>query len=244
MAQQHHCPPHHDPNWSPNPVWAAVDKYTLSHLHPVSRPNTAALESTLESIKANGMPPGSTATIQSKFLALQCRALKIKHVLEVGCLGGYTPIWIATENPECRVTSIEISEKHAAVARENIKKAGVDDRVGVLVGPALEVLPGLLADIEAGKSERFGLTYIDADKLNSATYFDFGVKMGYSGGLVVVDNIVTHGNLVVEDKFEHEHVKGGRQVVESVGKDDRVDALVMQTVAAKNYDGFLFSVIK
>ncbi|KAF8848763.1 hypothetical protein BDZ45DRAFT_564364, partial [Acephala macrosclerotiorum] len=104
-------------------------------------------------------------------------------------------------------------------------------------------LPGLLADIEAGKRERFGLTYIDADKLNSATYFDFGVRMGYSG-LVVVDNIVTHENLVVEDTFEHEHVKGGRQVVESVGKDDGVDSVVIQVVAAKNYDGYLFSVIK
>ncbi|KUJ18748.1 O-methyltransferase-like protein family 3 [Mollisia scopiformis] len=244
MAQQQHRPGHHDPEFTTNPLWAAVNEYTMSHLHPSSRPNGAVLDSTLESIKSNGTPSGSTGTVQSKFLELQCRILKIKHVLEIGTLGGYTSIRIATENPRCHVTSIEVSEKHAAVARENITKAGVADRVEVLVGPALEILPTLLADIEAGKRERFGLTYIDADKLNSVNYFDFGVKMGYSGGLVVVDNMVSRGNLVVEDKRDHEHVKGGRLVVETVGKDTRVDAVVMQTVAKKNYDGFLFAAIK
>lgn len=73
----------------------------------------------------------------------------MKNVLGVGTLGRYTSIWIATENPECHVTSIEVGEEHAKLAQENIANAGVSNRVTVLMGPALDILPKLLEEIVA-----------------------------------------------------------------------------------------------
>lgn len=165
-------------------------------------------------------------------------------MLEVGTLGGYTSIWIATENPDCKITTLEFSPKHAKVARENIEHAGVSDRVEVLEGSAVDILPLLLKEIEEGKRERFGLTFIDADKHNNSIYFDYGVKMSYPGAAVFIDNMVCWGNLVKDDQMDDPHVEGARRALENVGKDDRVDAVVMQTVSEKNWDGFLMAVVK
>ena len=233
-----------DNGFTPNPAWEAVDNYSMSHLHPASRPNHKHLEAALENSQAKGLPPIESSPVQSKFLALQCRLAKVKNVLEVGTLGGYTPIWVATENPGCHVTSIEVDPEHARVAQENIAHAGVSDRVTILVGSALDILPKMLAEIEAGKEERFGLSFIDADKLNNWTYFDLAVKMSYPKASVIVDNMACRGALVAEGRENDTHVQGARKVIEMAGKDDRVDAVVMQIVSQCNYDGFLFDIVK
>ncbi|PQE26364.1 O-methyltransferase family 3 protein [Rutstroemia sp. NJR-2017a BBW] len=139
-----------------------------------------------------GLPPMQSSRAQAKFLALQCKLMRVKNVLEVGTLGAFASIYIATENPDCKITTIEFNPKHAEVARENIAHAGVGDRVEVLVGSAVDILPDLLKDIEDGKRERFG----------------------------------------------------ARKAIEEVGKDERVDGVVMQIVSEKNWDGFLMTVVK
>jgi predicted O-methyltransferase YrrM len=149
-----------DEGFTPNPAWEEIDNYTMSHLHPASRPNHKHLDGALKNSKAKGLPPIESSPVQGKFLALQCRLANVKNVLEVGTLGGYTPIWIATENPEYHVTSIGVDSEHAQVAQENIASAGVSDCVTVLVGSALDILPKMLAEIEAGKSERFGMSFM------------------------------------------------------------------------------------
>lgn len=88
----------------------------------------------------------------------------VKHVLEVGLLGGYTAIWIATLNPGIRITCLEVDPKHARVARENIERAGVANQVEIIVGPALETLPKIQAEIASRQRPRFGFTFIDAER--------------------------------------------------------------------------------
>ncbi|PQE17367.1 O-methyltransferase family 3 protein [Rutstroemia sp. NJR-2017a BVV2] len=236
-------PPPNRPHFTPDPGWQAVDEYSLSHLHPTSRPNHETLEHALENSKTKGLPPMQSSRAQAKFLALQCKLMRVKNVLEVGTLGAFASIYIATENPDCKITTIEFNPKHAEVARENIGHAGVGDRVEVLVGPAVDILPDLLKEIEDGKRERFGMTFIDADKLNNWTYCDYGIKMSYSGAVIFVDNMACRGALVQEDS-EDPHVIGARKAIEEVGRDDRVDGVVMQIVSEKNWDGFLMAVVK
>ncbi|KAF7896171.1 hypothetical protein EAF00_006186 [Botryotinia globosa] len=169
----------------------------------------------------------SSSPAQGKFLALQVKSMRVKHVLEVGSLGGYASIWIATENPDCKITTLEFDPRHAKLARENIEHAGVSDRVEVLEGSAVDILPGLLKEIEEGKRDRFGLTFIDADKLNNWTYFDYGVRMSYSGAAVFLNNMACMGDLVREDRFDDPHVEGARTAIENAGKDERFDCVVM-----------------
>ncbi len=170
--------------------------------------------------------------------------LGVRHALEVGTLGGYSAIWLATENPSMTVTTIESDPLHASVARANIAHAGVADRVTVVLGAGLTVLPRLHAEIESGQRERFGFTFIDADKLNNYNYFDWAVRMSVPGACVCVDNIVSKGKLAAEGEAAgNEMVRGARECVERVGRDERVDGTVLQTVGEKDYDGYVVSLL-
>lgn len=123
--------------------WVSTDAYTMSTLHPPTRPSRASLSLTLQVSADRGFSNIMTPSPQGKFFTLQCRMLAVKHTLEVGTLGGYSAIWLATENPGLYVTTIEFNTHHAEVVRENIEAAGVGDRVEVFLGAGMDVLPQL-----------------------------------------------------------------------------------------------------
>ncbi|KAE8337088.1 hypothetical protein BDV24DRAFT_154651 [Aspergillus arachidicola] len=232
-------------DYNQDPNWYAVDNYTLSHLQPPTRPNHASLHQTLANSAKRGLEDISAFPTQAKFMALQCQLGGVKHALEVGTLGGYTAIYIASLNPDIRIVSIEIDPKSAEVAKENIAAAGYQDRIEVLVGAAIDLLPILQTKVENGEQERFGFTFIDANKDNGWDYFDYAVKMSRPRASIIVDNVVRAGKLVQEDYIKNDiNVRGSRRTVENVGKDDRVDAVVLQTLSEKSYDGFLMAVVK
>lgn len=218
--------------------WTSIDSYTMSHLHPSSRPNHQSLTRTLKVCHENDIPDINCPSPHGKFFALQCRMLNVKHALEVGTLGGYSAIWLATENPTMTVTTIEFDPKHASIARDNISAAGVADRVDVILGAGIDVLPKLHEEIESGQRGKFGFTFIDADKLNNWKYFDWAVKMSVPGACICVDNIVSKGKLAMAEEAEgNTMVRGARECVEAVGRDERVEGTVLQTVGEKDYDG-------
>ena len=225
-------------------VWTDVDAYTISHLHPSTRPNHAALLATYKNSDEQGLPDIASYPVVAKFYALQCRALGVKHALEVGTLGGYTSIFLASENPGMRVTTVEVDSHHRDVATENIKNAGVEDQISIRLGPGLEVLPQIAAEIEAGTLPKLGFAYIDADKENNWAYMDRIIPMCEKNAVIFVDNIVRGGKLVDPALKDDPRVRGPRQVVEMVGKDGRVDGMVLQTVGEKSYDGMLMVVVK
>jgi len=224
--------------------WTAVDAYATTHLHSRSPPDADVLTRALETIRDSGMPDDSTYPAFGKYLALQCRSANAKNVLEVGSLGGYTAIWIASLNPDVKITTLEVNPKHAQVTRQNLEMAGLLDRVEVVLGPALDTLPGLKSQVESGERPKFGFVFIDADKENNWPYFDYAVSMSLPGTLIYVDNVVRRGNIVNEEKLDTSPVQGSRQVIEEAGKDERVDCVVMQTVSEKNYDGYLLALVK
>jgi predicted O-methyltransferase YrrM len=144
-----------------DPNWIAIDKLTASHLgHEPEIVNTA-----INRIADAGIPPIACAPVQAKFMALAAYANLTTQALEIGTLGGLTAIRLAISNPQLRVTTIELHEVYATFARQNIKEAGLEDRIEVLVGPAMEVMPKLAREIEEGKRQKFGLTLIDADSV-------------------------------------------------------------------------------
>ncbi|OCK82936.1 O-methyltransferas-like protein family 3 [Lepidopterella palustris CBS 459.81] len=224
--------------------WTAVDNYSFPILHPASAvPSNNALEHALDNSAKNGLPGIAVPPSQGKFLMLQAQLIHAKNILEIGTLGGYSTIWMASARPDIHVTTIEINEHHAAVARDNLAKAGLSERVDVLLGSGLEVLPKLKAEVEAGTREKFNLVFIDADKENNWAYVDAAVGMCEAGACVIVDNVVRKGMLADADTNDS-RVHGARKVVEEVGKDERLDGIVMQTVGEKNYDGFLMAIVK
>ena len=224
--------------------WAAVDKYSFGHLHPSSRntPSEEVLELALLDSETQGLPDIAVSPSQGKYLQLQARLVKAKNILELGTLGGYSTIWLANASPDVRVISIEVDEHHAKVARNNIKRAGVADRVDVRLGAGVEVLPKIVEEVKQGKLGKFQLVFIDADKENNWNYVDTAIGLCEPGACIIVDNVVRKGQLA--HNTDDPRVAGARRVVENIGKDDRLDGVVVQTVGDKNYDGFLIAVVQ
>lgn len=228
-----------------DPRWTAVDHFAISHLQPATTPLSKALAYAAQLSNDAGLPDIAVSALQGQFLQLQCRLLGVKHVLEVGTLGGLSTIWLLSASPDVRVTTVEINEKHAATARQAIEKAGMADRVDILLGPAAHVLVGLRDDVQAGKRPRFDFAFIDADKPGNKTYFNLTVPMCAPGACLIVDNVVRRGEIADDELTKKDlRLQGARDVIIAAGQDDRVDATLMQTVGEKNYDGMLICMVK
>jgi predicted O-methyltransferase YrrM len=148
-----------------------------------------ALAAAVRASDAAGLPPIAVSAQQGKFLCLLAGAINARRILEIGTLGGFSAIWLARgAGPQGRVVTLEYEAKHAEVARENLQRAGVADRVEVIVGAALDTLPTLRGP--------FDLVFIDADKENNVAYVEWAVRLARSGSVIVVDNVIRDGRIL------------------------------------------------
>jgi predicted O-methyltransferase YrrM len=213
-----------------NETWTRVDDYLAEELLP---PDTA-LAAALQSIEAAGLPAISVSPTHGKLLQILAQLCGARRILEIGTLGGYSTIWLARALPsDGRLVSLEADEKHAAIARANIARAGLDGVVEIRVGRALDLLPGLAAE----PGPPVDLTFIDADKVNTPEYFTWALKMSRAGSLIVVDNVIRNG-AVAEASSTDASVQGMRRFFDVVRGEPRVSATAIQTVGLKGYDGF------
>jgi predicted O-methyltransferase YrrM len=216
-------------------VWDAVDEYFERRLIP----SDDALSAALAASDAAGLPSINVTAGQGKLLHLIARAQRARRILEIGTLGGYSTIWLARALPAGgRLVTLEIDEKHASVARENLSRAGVSERVDARVAPAAESLRALIAE----RAEAFDLVFIDADKPSGAAYFEAALQLSRVGTVVVVDNVVRGGAVAAEGAGD-QNVEGSRAVTELIGRTSRVEATAIQTVGSKGYDGFILAVV-
>jgi predicted O-methyltransferase YrrM len=213
--------------------WDAVDAYTTGLLQPADPVLEAAVK------EAAGLPNIAVSAAQGQFLHLLARAIRARRILEIGTLGGYSAIWLGRALPDDgRLITLELEERHAEVARRNFARAGLEGKIEVRVGPALESLAGLRAD----RGEPFDLVFIDADKRNTPAYFVAAVDLAHAGSLVVVDNVVRQGKLI-DTESEDPDAEGMRRLIEQMGADRRVVPAVIQTVGVKGWDGFAFALV-
>jgi predicted O-methyltransferase YrrM len=134
------------------------------------------------------------------------------------------------------VVTLEYEPKHAEVARSNLERAGVGHRVEVIVGAALETLPTLNGD-------PFDLVFIDADKENNAAYLEWAVRLARPGSVILVDNVIREGR-ILETESGDAKVQATRQTLQAMGEHPRLDTAVIQTVGAKQWDGFALALVR
>jgi predicted O-methyltransferase YrrM len=207
-------------------TWTAVDDY-LDGL--IVRPD-AALTVALESSRAAGLPEIAVSAPQGKLLHLMALMAGARRILEVGTLGGYSAIWLARALPPGgKLVTLEYNPRHAEVARSNIARAGLADKVEVEVGAALDIMPGLGAP--------FDFFFIDANKDGYPDYFRACLKLSRPGSVMVFDNVVRDGK-VIDAKSTDGMVLGVRRLYEAIAAEPRVSATSIQTVGVKGYDGF------
>ncbi|MGH7645070.1 MAG: O-methyltransferase [Gemmatimonadales bacterium] len=183
----------------------------------------AAEDAVLARIRARhaeaNLPPIHISPDEGKLLFVLLRAAAAKTVLELGALGGYSGVWLARALPaDGRLTTIEQDPRHAALARRSFADAGLADRVRVLEGAALDVLPTLTPGFDA--------VFVDADKEPLAQYFEWSVRLLRPGGLLLCDNAFFHG-AVVDERDRSPQVEGVRAFNRLAATDPRVVATVV-----------------
>jgi predicted O-methyltransferase YrrM len=216
--------------------WTAVDRY----INNLFIPPDPVLEAALKASAEAGLPSIQVTPSQGKLLAILAQSIGARTILEIGTLGAYSTIWLGRALPPGgRLVTLEVSPKHAVVARANLARAGLSEVVELRLGPALESLPQLVKE----KRGPFDLVFIDADKPNAMEYLAWALKLTRPGSLIITDNVVRQGALI-DAKSEDENVQGMRRFSETLAAEARVSATVLQTVGSKGYDGFAIALVK
>lgn len=215
-------------------IFADVDHYIANLLAPQDE----ALLATIKSLDNAGMPQHSVSPNQGKMLytlALLCNA---RNILEIGTLGGYSTIWLARALPDNgRLLSLEYNSRYGEVARQNVVKAGLESKVEIRVGKALDLLP----HIKFESTVPFDLIFIDADKPPYTEYFQWAVKLARPGALIIADNVIREGK-VLDTNSEDKKVLGVQRFNEMLATNSDVTATILQTIGIKGYDGMAIAV--
>ncbi len=195
----------------------------------------SALAAALADSAAAGLPSIAVSPQSGQFLYLLTRISGARRVLEIGTLGGYSTICLARGvGAEGSVVTLEYEPRHAEVARRNLDRAGVVDRVEIVVGAALDSLPGLTGD--------FDLVFIDADKENNSAYVQWAIDLGRPGTVIVVDNVIRNGRILHPAPDDHQG-RAVRDTLEMMGKHPRLDTAAIQTLGRKGWDGFAVALV-
>nr|WP_299405434.1 O-methyltransferase [Acaryochloris sp. IP29b_bin.148] len=209
-------------------LWEAVDDYFVDLL--IS--SDPVLEAALHDCDSARLPQHHVSPNQGKLLHLFVQIQGTRRVLEIGTLGGYSTIWLARALPsDGYLVTLEANPHHAEVARKNLARAQLMDKVDLRVGNALETLP------ELQSAAPFDFIFIDADKPNNPYYLDWALRLAKPGTVIIGDNVVRNGE-VANAQSSDPKVQGVRSFCELLAANPRVSATAIQTVGSKGYDGF------
>jgi predicted O-methyltransferase YrrM len=215
--------------------WTEVDHYFVERLMPAD----AVLDAALKANEAGGLPSIDVSPLQGKFLHLLALTKGARRILEIGTLGGYSTIWLARALPAGgHMVTLELDPKHAQVARTNLERAGVSDRVEIRVGPATQSL----AQLQAEGADPFDLIFLDADKPSNPAYLQWALKLAHRGSLIVVDNVVREGK-IIDPESTAPDVQGTRALFDLLAVEPRLASTAIQTVGSKGHDGFAMAVV-
>lgn len=189
----------------------------------------AVLDQVRERQTRAGLPEIAISPEEGRLIAVLLTAIGARRVLEVGALGGYSGVWMARALPaDGTLVTIERDVRHAAVAEESFRAAGLNGRVEILVGEALDLLAGLAPPFDA--------VFLDADKAPLPRYYEESLRLLRVGGLLLCDNTFMRGR-VLDQSADDEDVAGMRAFNCRAASDTRLVAAV-----APIRDGLLLGV--
>lgn len=201
-------------------------------------PEDDALRAALDAGRVAEMPAIQISPLQGRLLQLFAFACGARKILEIGALAGYSGIWLARAlPPDGRLISLEVSEKHASVARASLARAGLDDRAQVRVGPAGDLLPALVDEAP------FDLIFIDADKPGYPTYLDWALKLARPGSIIVADNCIRGGAPLREPTDGDPAIRALGDYDRRIASDPRLVSVAFP-MDDDGMDGFAVSVVR
>ena len=190
-----------------------INNFGLS-LHPVQK-DIIDYNKTLGDIKRMQIDP-----TQCHFLHLIIKISNTKNVLEIGTFTGLSALSIALALPEDgKLIALDKDKESNMIAVDFFKKANQDNKIQAIVKPALDSLDEL-------KNYKFDMVFIDADKLNYKKYYEKSLKIIKKGGLIIIDNVLWHGEVVDEDNND-KFTLIIRELNDYVSRDKRVEQIII-----------------
>ncbi|MDA7460013.1 class I SAM-dependent methyltransferase [Candidatus Pelagibacter ubique] len=160
------------------------------------------------------------ATSQCHFLHLIIKTSNIKNVLEIGTFTGLSALSIALALPDDgKLIALDKDKETNKIAVNFFKKANLNNKIQTIVKPALDSLDEL-------KNSKFDMVFIDADKMNYKEYYERSLKLLDEGGLIIVDNVLWHGEVADEDNLDKFTVNI-RDFNTYVANDKRVEQIIV-----------------
>lgn len=198
-------------------------KQINNYIDSVFTNEDSLLENVISSITENEMPSISVSPSSGKLLTMLVSISGAKNVLEIGALGGYSGISLARGfDQEGKLTSLELEEEYAALAKSNLAKAGFGNQVSYMTGPALENLEKLVT-----QNKRFDFFFIDADKENYENYLDKCIQLAEPGALIVADNVLARGSVVDESDSARKHTEIMRKFNKIVADHPQLESILV-----------------
>ncbi len=189
------------------------------------------LKNAVRETAEKGFPLIQVSPENGKFLQLLIKMISAKTVLEIGTLTGYSTIWMTRGlQDDGKVTTLEISSEHAYAAKQNFKNAGLENKIELILGNAMESLEKL-------KNNKFDFCFIDADKTSYPAYFDKIIKMMNKGGIISADNTLKDGRVI--ENTDDENIKAIQAYNKKTANDSRVESLLIPIS-----DGLTISLVK
>ena len=184
------------------------------NLHPVQH-EIINYNKTLGDVKRMQIDP-----TQCHFLHLIIKISNIKSVLEIGTFTGLSALSISLALPdEGKLIALDKNEETNKIALDFFKKANQDHKIQTIIKPALESLKDL-------KNNKFDMVFIDADKMNYKEYYEKSLELLSKGGLVIIDNVLWHGE-VVDEKKNDKFTMNIREFNKFVSEDKRVEQIII-----------------
>ena len=194
------------------------------YIEDLFTPQDDALESADAEAQRAGLPEIHVSPNEGKLLQLLAQLTAAGRILEIGTLGGYSTIFLARGMPvDGRLISLEIDERHAAIARKNIERAGLGERVEIRVGDARE----LLAELAERDEGPFDLIFIDADKESYPEYLDWSLRLSREGSLILGDNAIRGGSVLDPGDAT---ARATREFNERIARDPRLSGIVLPLI--------------
>jgi caffeoyl-CoA O-methyltransferase len=184
-------------------------------------PQDEALEAAVRESRRAGLPQIQVSPNEGKLLQLLAELAGVRRILEIGTLGGYSTIHLARGMAEDgTLISLEIDERHAEVARQNVERAGLGGRVEIRVGDARE----LLAELAERDEGPFDLIFIDADKTGYPEYLEWALNLSRPGSLILGDNTIWGGTII--DPRDNS-TRAIHEFNERLASDPRLSAIIL-----------------
>ena len=164
-----------------------------AYVEDLFAPPDEILEAALRDSRRAGLPAINVSPNEGRLLQLLTEIAESRRILEIGTLGGYSAIHFARALPDDgALISLEIDEHHAGVARNNVGRAGLSEKVEIRVGDAHELLAAIIEDEEGP----FDVIFIDADKESYPEYLDASLRLVRRGSLILGDNTIRGGTVL------------------------------------------------